>query len=90
MESTTENEKMQDKTLYARYYEIGSGWAWYITDENKNTNMAFGYVVCSFGGKWDSFDLEKIKQKFNLKQDENFEQIRFGDFQHDSKGGTSD
>lgn len=81
MEPITENEKMENKIFYARYYEINSGWAWYIADET--TNMAFGYVVCSFGGKWDSFDLEKIKQKFNLKQDENFEPIRFGDFQRE-------
>lgn len=84
MEPITENENMEDKILYARYYEINSGWTWYIADENETTNMAFGYVVCSFGGKWDSFDLEKIKQKFNLKQDENFEPIRFGNFQRES------
>jgi hypothetical protein len=57
--------------------------AWYVADET--ANIAFGFVVCSFGGKWDSFELEKIKQKFNLKQDENFVPIRFGDFQHELK-----
>ncbi|MDP3266169.1 MAG: hypothetical protein Q8M39_05005 [Sulfuricurvum sp.] len=74
----TEDTKIEDKIVYIRYYEINSGWQWFITEYSSSDRLCFGYV-CGFENEWGYFSLEEMEQIDSIIRDEMFRPIKFSE-----------
>ena len=78
----TENIDVDEKILQIKYISIYSDWEWYLVEYNKDTKIAFGYVIGQ-EKEWGYFSLEEFQEinDENLKiiRDEQFTKIKFKD-----------
>lgn len=72
----TEEVKIDDKVLRARFYELNSGWEWYLTEYDPNEKIAFGFVK-GFENEWGYFSLLEMQQISSIKRDTSFTAIYF-------------
>jgi len=78
----TENIRTENKILKVRYFAMYSNWEWYLVEYNKDTKIAFGYVIGQ-EKEWGYFSIEEFQQMNDdalaIIRDENFKEIKFGD-----------
>ncbi|MFA6144165.1 MAG: hypothetical protein WCW84_05100 [Sulfurimonas sp.] len=74
----TENTRTSKTIVHLRYYEINSGWEWFLTEYEPDTKTAFGYVK-GFEKEWGYFSLEEMEQIATIVRDEKFVPIKFGE-----------
>jgi len=72
----TEDTKIGDKIVYVRYYEINSGWQWFLTEYDPNERLCFGYVK-GFCNEWGYFSLNEMEQIDTIFRDEIFKPKKF-------------
>ncbi len=76
----TENIKTNNKILKVRYIAVNSNWEWYLVEYNKNTKIAFGYVI-GYECEWGYFSLNEFdelnKDNLSIIRDESFKEIKF-------------
>lgn len=78
----TENIKMDNKIVYAKFFTPDSNFTWYLMELSKqDKDLAFGYVVGleKEFGYWSMSELESIKGKLglNVERDTNFKPNEF-------------
>lgn len=65
----TENTKMNDKIVYAKFFAPDSNWTWYLIELSKEDNdLAFGYVIGHENefGYWSISELENVQGPLGL------------------------
>lgn len=71
----TEDTKIEDKIVYIRYYEINSGWQWFLMEYSGN-DIAFGYIK-GFANELGYFSIEEMEQINTIFRDETFKPKKF-------------
>jgi hypothetical protein len=74
----TEDTKIEDKIVYIRYYEINSGWEWYLMEYNPNEKLCFG-IVYGHEEELGYFSLNEMEQIDTIILDEKFKPIKFSE-----------
>lgn len=73
----TESKGIKNKVLLIRFYAEFTNWSWYVVEYDPENNIAFGYVE-GFEKEWGYFSIEELMEN-NVKRDEKFEPMRFGE-----------
>lgn len=58
---STENIKIDDKTIYIKYFTPDSNWTWYVTEYDKKNKIFFGFVDGLYP-EWGYFSLIELKE----------------------------
>lgn len=78
----TENVKEDEKILQVRYISIFSNWEWFVCEYDKESKVAFGYVI-GLEKEWGYFSIEEFQEindeNLQIIRDESFEAIKFKD-----------
>lgn len=72
----TEDTKIEDKIVYIRYYEISSGWQWFLTEYDPSERLCFG-IVYGHEVEWGYFSLDEMEQIDTIIRDETFKPKKF-------------
>lgn len=72
----TEDTKIGDKIIYVRYYEINSGWQWFLTEYDPNERLCFG-IIYGHDVEWGYFSLDEMEQIDTIIRDETFKPKKF-------------
>ena len=72
----TEEIKTDEKILQLRFYEVSSGWEWYLTEYDPIDKIAFGYVK-GFENEWGYFSITEMQDIPTIKRDYEFEPTKF-------------
>jgi len=76
----TEETKIEEKILQIRYHSIYTNWEWYVVEYNKDTKIAFGYVIGQ-EKEWGYFSIEEFqeinKEYLQIIRDEEFVAIKY-------------
>lgn len=75
----TEEVKIDDKILRARFYEPNSGFVWYLTEYDPDEKIAFGYVKGLADSEWGYFSLSEMQEIPTVLRDRAFVPIYFKD-----------
>ena len=80
----TENIKTEEKILKVKYISIYSDWEWYLIEYNKDTKIAFGYVI-GHESEWGYFSIKEFQEindeNLSIIRDESFQEIKFKELQ---------
>ena len=76
----TEDIKTNNKILRVKYIAVNSSWEWYLVEYNKDTKIAFGYVI-GHEKEWGYFSLKEFqelnKDGLSIIRDKTFQPIEF-------------
>jgi len=76
----TEDIKTNNKILRVKYISLHSSWEWYLVEYNKDTKIAFGYVI-GHENEWGYFSLKEFqelnKDGLSIIRDKTFQPIEF-------------
>ena len=76
----TEEIETEEKILQIRYHSIYTDWEWYVVEYNKDTKIAFGYVIGQ-EKEWGYFSIEEFqeinKEYLQIIRDEEFVAIKY-------------
>ncbi|MEA3384708.1 MAG: DUF2958 domain-containing protein [Campylobacterota bacterium] len=78
----TENTKMDEKIVYAKFFTPDSSWTWYLIELSKeNNDLAFGYVIGDEKefGYWSMSELQEVQGPLGLlvERDTSFQPSEF-------------
>ena len=76
----TEETPAESKKILAKWFGLGSRWAWYAVEFDGN-DICFGYVVSGFGSdcdEWGYFSLLELESAPSVERDRFFRPCTFG------------
>lgn len=77
----TEDIKVENKTIYIKYFTPDSNWSWYVAEYDKESKIFFGFVDGLYPewGYFSLIELKEVKGPLGLKieRDLNFKPTRF-------------
>ncbi len=77
----TEDTATDEKILIVRFYELSTGWQWFLCEYSNEDKIAFGYVMGN-ENEWGYFSLEEMEGIHTILRDEEFQPIMFKDLKN--------
>ena len=79
----TANTPMNEMVLYVKLFTPDANWTWYISELDRENNIAFGYVQ-GLASEWGSFSLDELKEVkgalgLPIERDMHFKPTKFKD-----------
>lgn len=72
----TEDTATDDKVMLIRFYELNTGWQWFLCEYSHEDKVAFGYVM-GHENEWGYFSLEEMEGIHTILKDKEFQPIKF-------------
>lgn len=72
----TEEILLSEKVVYARYYEVRSGWEWFLCEYDPDAKIGFG-LVKGFEEEYGYFSLIEMEAIGTIIRDELFQPMKF-------------
>jgi hypothetical protein len=74
----TEDTVADEKVVLIRFYELNSGWQWFLCEYSSEDQIAFGYVM-GHENEWGYFSLEEMEGIHTILRDKKFQPMMFKD-----------
>jgi len=74
----TEDTEADEKILLMKFYEINTGWQWFLCEYSNDDKIAFGYVM-GHENEWGYFSITEMEGIHTIRRDKEFKPLMFKD-----------